>query len=124
MNAVIRSRQATMIGHGLAAAHRDGDVLDADRDRIAPDEALMQHLDPGALDEAELDQPAFELDGRQRRAGIAGGRGGESRREAALGQSQRQLRTRIVCSVMTCHFNARRAGQAQRMNDGVTLERL
>ena len=35
--------------------------VDANRDRIAADNALVQHLDPGAFDEAELDQPAFEF---------------------------------------------------------------
>jgi len=39
-------------GHRLAPAYGDGDVLDPDRDRIAPDHAFVQHLDPGALDEA------------------------------------------------------------------------
>ena len=67
-----------------------GDVLDADGDRVAPDQALVQHLDPGALDEAELDQPAFELDGRQRRAGVIGGEVLDHAGIAALGQAQRQ----------------------------------
>ena len=60
--------------HGLAPADGDRDVLDANRDRIASDDALVQHLDPGAFDEAEFDQAAFEFDVRQRRARAAGAR--------------------------------------------------
>ena len=59
-------------GHRLTPAHGDRDVLDADGDRIASDNALMQHLDPGAFDKAEFDQPAFKFDRRQRGAGAAG----------------------------------------------------
>ena len=61
VTSVIRLPSGDEDGHGLAAAQRDGDVVDAHRDRIAADGALMQHLDPGALDEAEFDQPAFEF---------------------------------------------------------------
>jgi len=32
-------------GHCFAPAHRDGDILHADRDRIASDDALVQDLD-------------------------------------------------------------------------------
>ena len=60
-------------GHGLAAAYGDGDVFHANGDRVSPDGALMQHLDPRAFDEAELDQAAFELGVRQRGAGLGGG---------------------------------------------------
>src|SRR5881394_3194507 len=59
-------------GHGLAAAQRDRRGRHPDRDRITAEQALVQQLDRGALDEAELDQPALELRRRQaggRRAG-------------------------------------------------------
>src|ERR1700731_414418 len=83
-------------GHGLAPAHRDGDVLDPDRDRVAPDDALMQDLDPGAFDEAELDQPAFEFNGRQRGVRIVGGETTDDAGIAAPGQSERQFRGSVI----------------------------
>ena len=74
MGSDVRSLSGDNDGHGLATADRDRDVVDPDGDRIAADQALVQDLDPGALDEAELDQPALELDVRERRAGIPGGK--------------------------------------------------
>jgi hypothetical protein len=58
--------------HRFTPAHGDGDVLDAYRDRVASDDALVQHLDPCALDESEFDQAAFEFSVGQRRARAAG----------------------------------------------------
>ena len=56
----------------------------------------MQHLDPGAFDETEFDQAAFEFNGRQRGARIAGGEVLDHARIATLGQSERQLWANIV----------------------------
>ena len=36
-------------------------MRDAHRNRIATEQALVQHLDVGALDEAQLDQTTLEL---------------------------------------------------------------
>ena len=36
-------------------------VIHLQRDRIAPEQPLMQQFDPRALDEAQLKQPALEL---------------------------------------------------------------
>ena len=57
--------------HCLAPAHRDRHILDADGNRVAPDNALVEHLDLGAFDETELDQPAFEFRCWQRGTGLA-----------------------------------------------------
>ncbi len=43
---------------------RDRGVGDAHGDGIAAEQALVQHLDVGALDEAQLDQPALQFRGR------------------------------------------------------------
>ena len=83
-------------GHCLAPPHRDGDVLHPNRDRIASDDALVQHLDSGTLDEAKFHQPAFQFTVRQRRACLAGSQMPDDTREAASSQSERQLRSQIV----------------------------
>ena len=76
-------------GHGFAPTHRNGDILDANRDRVAADDALMQYLDAGAFDKAELDQPALEFGIRECRICVTGGEMLDHARIAALGQSQR-----------------------------------
>ena len=52
-----------------APAQRDGGMIDPHRDRVAAERPLMQNLDMGALDEAELDQAAFDFAGRQAGSG-------------------------------------------------------
>jgi len=46
-------------GHRLTPTHGDCDILDADCNRVAPDNPFVQHLDPRAFDEAKFDQPAL-----------------------------------------------------------------
>jgi hypothetical protein len=45
----------------LAAPQSDRRFVDADGNRVAPKEALMQHFDPRPLDKSELDQLALDL---------------------------------------------------------------
>ena len=52
-------------GHRLATAQAYGRVGDAHGDGIATEQALMQDLDIGAFDEAQLDQTTFEFARRQ-----------------------------------------------------------
>ena len=88
------------------------------------DETPEQHaddgLDPGAFDEAEFDQPAFELVGRQRRVGVAGSEVLNHAREAALGQSERHLRTSAVLFSHGLYFQS----AAGRSSSVVEMRRL
>src|SRR4029077_20314578 len=93
--------------HCLTPAHRDRDVLDAYRDRIAPDHALMQHLDPCALDKAEFDQAAFELGVGPRRSRAAGIEVLNHAGKAAAGEAQRHLRPRMVVFGHDLYFQSR-----------------
>ena len=112
-------------GHGLAPAHRDGDVLDAHRDRIAADDALMQHLDPGALDEAEFDQPAFEFDRPTAPSRLRRRRGVGSRpRSRAWPVPAAIADARRSASVMACISNRRPAGQARRLEMRLLLRAI
>ena len=70
MGIEVRSLQATMMA--MASRRRTAMVVLSTRTAIGsrPTSAFVQDLDPGALDEAELDQPALELDVRERGARI------------------------------------------------------
>lgn len=54
--------------HRFTTAQPDGRVGDTHGNGIAAEQALMQKLDSGAFDEAQLNQAAFEFFGRQTRA--------------------------------------------------------
>jgi hypothetical protein len=51
-------------GAGLAATQGHAGVVDAHGDRIAPEQALVQHLDRRAFHEAHLQQASLEFLGR------------------------------------------------------------
>ncbi len=53
----------------LAAAQRDGLIGDAHGNGIAAEQALVQQLDVGTFEEAQLDQTAFQLRAGQTGAG-------------------------------------------------------
>lgn len=82
--------------HRLTPAHRNRHILDAHCNRVTTDNALMKHLDFGALDEPELDQAAFELKRRQRGTGLAGGKPMDHPGKAAIGEAQGHLRVGAV----------------------------
>ena len=97
----------------MASRRRTAMVMLSTRTAIGsrPTSALVQDLDPGALDEAELDQPALELDVRERRAGVLGGEVLDDAGIAALGQAQRHLAARIMGVGHALYFQ-RRAGRS------------
>jgi len=113
MTAIASRRRTAMV----TFFHTDGD-------RITPDDALVQHLDPGAFDKAELDQAAFELDVGQRGAGLGGGDAMDHAEKPRLASPSGNCGRASLACVMACHFNRERTGQAQRPQRRVSLERL
>ena len=83
-------------GHRLAPAHRNRDVLDANGNRITPENALVKYLDAGSLDEAEFDETAFEFDRGKRGVHGSGIKMLDHAGIAALGEAEPHLGRRIA----------------------------
>ena len=83
-------------GHCLAPADRDRDVLDTNGDRISADNALVEYLDPRSLDEAKLDQPAFQFERGKRGIHLLGIKVLDHAGIAASCQTKSHRRRRIV----------------------------
>src|SRR5579863_1785192 len=113
-------------GHRLAPSHRDRDVLDADRNRVAPDDAFVKHLDLGAFHESEFDQATFELDRGKRGTGSVGGKVMDHPGIAALGQAQGNLRGRIglLDGGHGLYFQPRTRRSSAARRNTLTLEEL
>src|SRR5438105_14825445 len=102
----IRSASGNDDRRRFAPTHGDGNVLDTNRDRIAPDDAFVQHLDPCALDEAEFDQAALEFSVRQRRARAASVQALNHAGIATTGESHRHLRPLIAMFGPALYFQS------------------
>ena len=89
-------------GHRLAPAHRNRNVLDANGNRITPENALMEHLDAGSLDEAEFDETALQLDRGKRGVHLSGIKMLDHTGIAALGEAEPHLGRRIAL-IDGCH---------------------
>ena len=74
----------------MASRRRSAMVVcgDAHGDGIAAEQALMQQLDVGALDEAQLDQPAFQFRAGQAGAGAVHGELMDAATKAHAGVAQ------------------------------------
>jgi len=106
--ACVRRPQATMTA--MASRRRTAMVTFSTRTAIGsrPTTPSCSTFDPGAFDEAELDQAAFELRCQAARSRpSAAGDAMDHAREAAPDQSQRQLRACVVCLRHRLSFQSR-----------------
>ena len=93
------SDQITRIGHRLPASKRDGGIVDANRDRVAPQRSLVKDLDLGAFDKSEFEQAPLKLHRAQAVVAVADMDGMDVATKSAPRQSQRhafRLRRRNV----------------------------